>query len=102
MSLFEKMDASFFTILVSKNKDRYVDLLLEIHDCIYRNQTMSMERSLLVDLLEEYVKDREISLDFKEEEEYAQIETELRQERIRMEKISSFYCACLKSMAGSM
>ena len=81
MSLFEKMDASFFTILVSKNKDRYVDLLLEIHDCIYRNQTMSMERSLLVDLLEEYVKDREISLDFKEEEEYAQIETELRQEK---------------------
>ena len=47
MSLFEKMDPSFFTILVSKNRDIYVDLLLQIHDCIYRNQTMSMERALL-------------------------------------------------------
>ena len=49
MSLFEKMDPSFFTILVSKNRDIYVDLLLQIHTCIYRNQTMSMERALLQD-----------------------------------------------------
>lgn len=55
MSLFEKMDPSFFTILVSKNRDIYVDLLLQIHTCIYRNQTMSMERALLQDLLEDYV-----------------------------------------------
>lgn len=58
MSLFEKMDPSFFTILVSKNRDIYVDLLLQIHDCIYRNQTMSMERALLQDLLEDYVQDK--------------------------------------------
>ncbi len=81
MSLFEKMDPSFFTILVSKNRDIYVDLLLQIHTCIYRNQTMSMERALLKDLLEDYVQDRKYEIDFREEAEYSDIEKELRQEK---------------------
>lgn len=81
MSLFEKMDPSFFTILVSKNRAIYVDLLLQIHDCIYRNQTMSIERSLLLDLLEDYVRDRQYRLSFEEEEDFSQIEKELHQEK---------------------
>lgn len=81
MSLFEKMDPSFFTILVSKNRDIYVDLLLQIHDCIYRNQTMSMERALLQDLLEDYVQDKKYEIDFREEAEYSDIEQELRSEK---------------------
>ena len=81
MSLFEKMDPSFFTILVSKNRDIYVDLLLQIHDCIYRNQTMSMERALLQDLLEDYVQDKKYEIDFQEEAEYSDIENELRSEK---------------------
>ena len=81
MSLFDKMDPSFFTILVSKNRDIYVDLLLQIHTCIYRNQTMSMERALLQDLLEDYVQDRKYEIDFREEAEYSDIEKELRQEK---------------------
>lgn len=81
MSLFEKINPSFFTILVSKNRDIYIDLLLQIHDCIYRNQTMSMERSLLQDLLEDYVQDKKYEIDFREEAEYASIEQELRQEK---------------------
>ena len=79
--LFEKMDPSFFTILVSKNRDIYVDLLLQIHDCIYRNQTMSMERALLQDLLEDYVQDKKYEIDFQEEAEYSDIENELRSEK---------------------
>lgn len=81
MTLFDKIDSSFFTILVSKNKDIYVDLLLQIHDCIYRNQTMSMERSLLIDLLEEYVQEQKYEMDFSEEEDYSQIEKEVKQEK---------------------
>ena len=90
MSLFDKMDSSFFTILVSKNRDMYVDLLLQIHECIYRNQTMSMERSLLVDLLEDYVLERNYQMDFTEEEEYSQIEHEVRQEKEVFGKDISF------------
>lgn len=81
MSLFEKMDPSFFTILVSKNRDIYIDLLLHIHECIYRNQTMSMERGLLVDLLENYVYDCHYNLEFEVDDEYTQIEKELQQEK---------------------
>ena len=101
MSLFEKMDPSFFTILVSKNRDIYVDLLLQIHDCIYRNQTMSMERALLQDLLEDYVQDKKYEIDFQEEAEYSDIENELRSEMF-MTGISSFCYGCLRSIPGSM
>ena len=96
MSLFEKMDPSFFTILVSKNRDIYVDLLLQIHDCIYRNQTMSMERALLQDLLEDYVQDKKYEIDFQEEAEYCAVR------RMFMTGISSFCYGCLRSIPGSM
>lgn len=81
MSLFDKMDSSFFTILVSKNRDIYVDLLLQIHECIYRNQTMSLERALLIDLLEDYVQTQKYEMDFTEEAEYSMIEKEVKQEK---------------------
>lgn len=81
MSLFDKMDSSFFTILVSKNRDLYVDLLLQIHECIYRNQTMSMERVLLIDLLEDYVQSQKYEMDFSDEAEFSMIEKEVKQEK---------------------
>lgn len=81
MSLFDKIDPSFFTILVSRNRDIYVELLLQIHECIYRNQSMSMERTLLVDLLEEYVEEQKYEIDFSEESEYSLIEKEVRLEK---------------------
>lgn len=81
MSLFEKMDPSFFTILVSKNRDVYIDILLQIHDAIYRHQTMSMERDLLQDILEDYMQEQHYEMDFSEEAEYSQIEKELREEK---------------------
>lgn len=81
MSFFEKIDPMFFTILISKHKDLYVDLLLQIHDCIYRNGSMRIERELLQEVLEEYVQEQRYEYDFSDEEEYMNIKNELRQEK---------------------
>ena len=81
MSFFDKIDPTFFTILVSKHKDLYVDLLLQIHDCIYRHGSMRIDKDLLQELLEEYVKDQQFDYDFSDEEEYVHIKNELRQEK---------------------
>ena len=102
MSLFEKMDPSFFTILVSKNRDIYVDLLLQIHDCIYRNQTMSMERALLQDLLEDYVQDKNMKSTFRRKRNTAISRMSCAVRRMFMTGISSFCYGCLRSIPGSM
>lgn len=81
MSFFDKIDPTFFTILVSKHKDLYVDLLLQIHDCIYRHGSMRIDKDLLQELLEEYVKEQQYDYDFSDEEEYIYIKNELRQEK---------------------
>ena len=90
MSLFEKINPSFFTILVSKNKEIYIEFLLYIHECIYRNHTMSIERSLLFDMLEQYMEEKRYRIDFCEEEDFIEIEKELEQEKMQYGKDMHF------------
>ena len=53
---------------------------------------MSIERSLLFDMLEQYMEEKRYRIDFCEEEDFIEIEKELEQEKMQYGKDMHFLC----------
>lgn len=74
MGLFDKVNADFFQPLTSKHKELYVNISMQIEKIIASHGKMSVERDLLVELLEDYVISNELITDITDEEDYENIE----------------------------
>lgn len=74
MGLFDKVNADFFQPLTSKHKELYVNISMQIEKIIASHGRMSVERDLLVELLEDYVISNELITDITDEEDYENIE----------------------------
>lgn len=74
MGLFDKVNADFFQPLTSKHKELYVNISMQIEKIIASHGKMSVERDLLVELLEDYVIGNELITDITDEEDYENIE----------------------------
>lgn len=73
MGLFDKVNADFFQPLTSKHKELYVNICMQIEKIIASNGRMSIERDILVELLEDYVISNGLITDISDEEDYEDI-----------------------------